>query len=214
MTDQVDGVVRAAQDVVVHEARSLDRLAELIDESFALAVKTVEQCGGRVVVTGLGKSGLAAAKIAAVLSGTGTPALYIHAGDALHGDAGAVLAADVVLALSRSGDTTEVRDFAAIAQARGAKVIAVTAVLDSPLALAADLTLLLPGGPEADRYGIVPSSSFTAQAAIGDALAIVLMERGGRTPADFAVNHPAGALGRSIRPTTDRAGGTVVGTSR
>lgn len=199
MTEQVDGVVRAARDVIVSEARFLDRLAELVDESFALAVKTVEQCGGRVVTTGLGKSGIAAAKIAAVLCSTGTPALYVHAGDAMHGDVGAVLAEDVVLALSRSGGTAEVCEFAAITQRRGAKVVAVTAVPDSPLAKTADLTLLLPSGAEADRHGFVPSSSFAAQTAIGDALAIVLMERGDRTLSDISANHPGGVLGQRAK---------------
>lgn len=192
-------MIEAAREVVLREAAALRLLGTSIDESFAHAVRLVENRRGRVVTTGLGKSGLVAARTAAILSSTGTPGVYVHSGDALHGDAGAILPDDVLIAFSHSGETTEICALVDIVQARGVCVVALTGNSRSALAGKADLVLGLAAHAEADPLGLVPSCSSASASALGDALAIVLMRRRGITRCDFAVNHPGGKLGRLAR---------------
>ena len=157
---------------------------------------------GRVVVTGLGKSGLVGAKLAATLASTGTAAFFVHAGDALHGDAGSVIAGDVVLAISNSGETAEVCRFADLIKRRGIPIIAMTGCGGrSTLGRLADVVLDVGVDGEADPFDLVPSSS-TAVAVVGDALAIALMVARGFGPADFHEHHPAGALGQRLTSET------------
>ena len=154
---------------------------------------------GRVVVTGLGKSGLVGAKLAATLASTGTPAFFVHAADALHGDAGMVGADDLLLAISKSGTTAEVVRFAEVASARGVEVVAITGCGGaSALCKVASATIDLGSGAEADPFDLVPTSSTTVTLAVGDALAVALMVARGFGPTDFHQHHPGGALGARL----------------
>ncbi|MFF4750333.1 SIS domain-containing protein [Streptomyces sp. NPDC002514] len=198
-TDETRAVINAGREVVRREAAALTALATRIDDSFAHAVRRVESCRGRVVTSGIGKSGLVAARQASLLSTIGIPAFHVHAGDALHGDAGAITSDDVLMAVSYSGETTEVCNLAGIVQARGVPVIAITGAPLSELAAKADIVLELPACTEADSLGLVPSCSSASATGIADALAIVLMSRRGMKPREFGVNHPNGKLGRTAR---------------
>jgi arabinose-5-phosphate isomerase len=159
---------------------------------------------GRVAVTGLGKSGLVGAKLAATLASTGSPAFFVHAADALHGDAGMVMVDDLLLAISKSGDTREVVQFAELVQARGVTVLAMTGCDGrSRLHALADATIDIGVGCEADPWDMVPTTSTAVTAVVGDALAIALMVARGFGPADFFVHHPGGALGARLRPDVE-----------
>lgn len=188
----------AAQRVLAIEARAISALADRLDETFERAVSLVLECSGRVVVTGLGKSGHIGAKLAATLCSLSTPSTFVHAADALHGDAGAVKADDVVVALSNSGETKEVVAFAQLATSRGAPVVAMTGGLSSTLASAADVVLDAAVAEEADHLDLAPTASTTAVLALGDALAVAVAEARGVTREDFARNHPAGPLGSRL----------------
>jgi arabinose-5-phosphate isomerase len=174
---------------------SVDRL----DESFARVVDRLRTVEGRVVVTGLGKSGLVGRKIAATLASTGTPSFFVHAAEALHGDAGMVLASDVLVAISNSGETAEVVSFARIARDRGLVVVALTGVADSTLGREADECLDVRVEREADPNGLAPTASTTVAMAIGDALSVALMTARGTNAEAFLSNHPGGTLGRRTR---------------
>lgn len=180
------------------EARALERLAENIDESFAKCVEAVHQGGGRIIVTGIGKTALVAQKIVATLNSTGTPAFFLHAGDAIHGDIGMVQPDDFVLALSRSGETAEIKVLATLVANLGNVLIGMTSRPDSTLARRADHLLLTPFEREADPNELAPTTSTTLQMAMGDALAICLLSLRGFTPADFARFHPGGSLGKQL----------------
>jgi arabinose-5-phosphate isomerase len=169
-------------------------------DSAETALRLILGSAGRVVITGLGKSGLVASKLAATFASTGTPALFVHSADALHGDAGMVVAGDVLLALSKSGETREVVQFANMMKARGVAVIAMTGCGGgSSLCSVADATLDATVDREADPFDLVPSTSTTVFVAIGDAVAIALMVARGFGPDDFFVHHPGGSLGSRLR---------------
>jgi arabinose-5-phosphate isomerase len=191
--------IDAGRHVLATCADALATAASRFDayvEAFTLLLES----DGRLVVTGLGKSGLVGAKLAATFSSTGTPALYVHAADALHGDAGMMVKGDVLLALSKSGETREVVHFARLAKERGVQVIAMTGCGGrSSLCRLADAVLDAGVAAEADPFDLVPSTSTTVSIAIGDALAIALMVARGFGPADFLVNHPSGSLGDRLR---------------
>lgn len=191
-------VLSAAREAIEAQATALQAIAEELDGSFVQAVDLVLGCAGRVVVTGLGKSGLVGSKIAATLASTGTPAHFVHAADALHGDAGMLTRGDVLLALSNSGETMEACAFARMATERGVPVIALTGRRDSTLASSATVVLLARVQREADPLDLAPTTSTTAALVIGDAIAIALMQRRGFTADDFARNHPGGALGEVL----------------
>jgi arabinose-5-phosphate isomerase len=184
-------------------AEGIQALARQLDERFVAALDRIAAAPGRVIVTGMGKSGHVARKIAATLASTGTPAQFVHPAEASHGDLGMITRSDVVLALSNSGETEELSDVLAYARRYGIPVVAMTRGEDSSLADAADVVLLLPAIPEACPMGLAPTTSTTAMLALGDALAVALLERRGFTAQDFQVLHPRGALGKRLLRVTD-----------
>jgi arabinose-5-phosphate isomerase len=192
-----------ARAVLGTEAAGLRALAAALDDSFTRAVQLLDNATGRVVVSGMGKSGHVARKIAATLASTGTPALFVHPAEASHGDLGMIVAGDVVLALSNSGETVELADLVAHTRRFGLKLIGVTARDGSALATAADVALLLPAAAEACPMGLAPTTSTTMQLALGDALAVALLTRRGFTAVDFRQFHPGGKLGARLRRVRD-----------
>ena len=196
----------AGEEAIEHAVAAAQRLPE----RFAAARPAVElllDATGRVVVTGLGKSGLVGAKLAATLASTGTSAQFVHAADALHGDAGAVRIGDVLIAISNSGETDEVACFAQLVKERGVPVIALTGCDgSSSLCKLADVRLDVGVDREADPYDLVPSASTVATAVVGDALAVAVMVARGFGPDDFHQHHPAGALGRRLVESGEQSG--------
>ncbi len=188
-----------ARAVLGTEATGLRALAAGLDERFSRAVETLAGASGRVVVSGMGKSGHVARKIAATLASTGTPAMFVHPAEASHGDLGMIVAGDAVLALSNSGETPELADLVAHARRFALPLVAITAQARSALAAAADVVLLLPEAAEACPMGLAPTTSATMQMALGDALAVALLTRRGFTAADFRGFHPGGRLGARLR---------------
>ena len=191
--------IDVARSVLAAEAAGLRALAASLDSAFTRAVDCLADCTGRVVVTGMGKSGLVGRKIAATLASTGTPALFVHPAEASHGDLGMIVAGDAVLALSNSGETAELAVIVAHAHRFGLPVVAVTAQAASTLAQAAHIVLVLPAAAEACPMGLAPTTSTTMQLALGDALAVALLTRRGFTATDFSANHPGGKLGAQLR---------------
>lgn len=198
-----DAVLELGRRVLLQESSALQRLAEGLDAGFSRCVDAIFHCTGRVAVTGMGKSGHVARKIAATLSSTGTPAYFIHPGEASHGDLGTVLANDALLALSNSGESPELTDILEYTARRGIPIIAMTRNPDSFLGRQADLLLLLPDVGEACPLGCAPTSSTTMMMAMGDALAMALLKLHGFTAADFSRFHPGGHLGRRLRLVRD-----------
>ncbi|NDK39166.1 KpsF/GutQ family sugar-phosphate isomerase [Pseudoxanthomonas gei] len=184
--------------VVEIEAQGLQHLAARIDGEFSAACRLILASNGRVVATGMGKSGHIARKIAATLASTGTPAFYVHPGEAGHGDLGMITDADVVLALSYSGESDEILTLLPVLKRQGNAVIAMTGRPQSTLARESDLHLDVSVPAEACPLDLAPTSSTTATLAMGDALAVALLEARGFTADDFARSHPAGSLGRRL----------------
>jgi len=203
-------VKSTGSNVVRIEAEALRELAQRIDgpmaQDFVRAVECLDSCGGRVVVTGMGKSGIIARKIAATLSSTGTPALYLHPAEAVHGDLGMLVRGDVVLALSSSGETEEILQLLVTIRRIGSKLITITgdklyppnSHKPSTLAQAADVALDCSIDQEACSLGLAPTASTTAMLALGDALAVALSEKRGFKEEDFAHLHPGGKLGKKL----------------
>jgi arabinose-5-phosphate isomerase len=192
-----------ARGVLVAEATGLRALAASLDEAFDAAVERLAGCSGRVVLSGMGKSGLVARKIAATLASTGTPALFVHPAEASHGDLGMIVAGDAVVALSNSGETAELADLVAHTRRFGIPLIAITGRANSALARAADVVLLLPAAAEACPMGLTPTTSTTMQVGLGDALAVALLTRRGFTASEFSAFHPGGRLGAQLRRVAD-----------
>ncbi|QCI64262.1 KpsF/GutQ family sugar-phosphate isomerase [Phreatobacter stygius] len=190
--------VEAAGIVALEEA-----LANGLGAPFTAAVALLMKAKGRVIVTGMGKSGHVGRKIAATLASTGTPAFFVHPGEASHGDLGMVTADDVILALSWSGETVELRDLVGFSRRFGVGLVAITSVGDSALGKAADVCLDLPRAEEACPNGLAPTTSTLMQLAIGDALAVALLEERGFTAADFRTFHPGGKLGAVLTQVRD-----------
>jgi arabinose-5-phosphate isomerase len=180
------------------ERDALTALLPRINEDFARACQIMLACTGRVVVTGMGKSGHIGGKIAATLASTGTPSFFVHPGEASHGDLGMITKQDVVLALSNSGETNEVLTILPLIKRMGAPLIAITGRPTSTLAKAADAHLDVTVAQEACPHNLAPTASTTATLAMGDALAVALLEARGFTPEDFAMSHPGGSLGRKL----------------
>src|SRR3984957_14125683 len=199
--DQPD--LDVARAVLSTEAAGLRSLAASLGAEFSRAVDCLARATGRIVVSGMGKSGLVARKIAATLASTGTPALFVHPAEASHGDLGMIVAGDAIRALSNSGETAELADIVCHARRFGLKLVAITARRNSTLARAADETLLLPAAAEACPMGLAPTTSTTMQMALGDALAVALLKRRGCRGAEFRRFHPGGRLGRSPRLARD-----------
>ena len=192
-----------ARRVLEIEAAAIHALADRLDDGFAQAIERIAACAGKVVVTGMGKSGHVCRKIAATLASTGTPAFFLHAAEALHGDLGMVERKDLVLAISNSGETQEILDLIQILERLGLPLVAMTGRLDSTLARAADVVLDVSVAEEACPLGLAPTASTTATLALGDALAVALLEHRGFRAEDFAALHPAGALGRKLLKVDD-----------
>ncbi|MGB0570772.1 MAG: KpsF/GutQ family sugar-phosphate isomerase [Alphaproteobacteria bacterium] len=195
--------IDAAQRVFRLEADALRMMGESLDERFVMAVDLVDRATGRTVVTGMGKSGHIARKISSTLSSTGTPSFYVHPGEASHGDLGMIAHDDVVVALSNSGETPELSDVINYCRRFYVPLIAITGRDGSSLAENADCTLLLPAITEACPMGLAPTTSTTAMLAVGDALAIALLDRRGFTAEDFQVLHPGGQLGQNLLRVCD-----------
>lgn len=187
--------------VLESEGMALLEIARTLGHDFTTAVGWMLECRGRVLVTGLGKSGIVARKVAATLTSTGTPALFVHPVEALHGDLGIASGDDLLLAISRSGSNEEILSLAASLRGHGVRCLALTCQADSPLARRAELVLHTPIVGEACPLGLSPTTSTTAALAVGDALAMSLLEARGFAAEDFAVLHPSGALGRGLRTT-------------
>jgi arabinose-5-phosphate isomerase len=188
----------SVERVLTLEAEGIRKLADACDEHIVAALDILEKVTGRVVVTGMGKSGHVARKVAATMASVGTPALYVHPGEASHGDLGMITPADVILALSYSGETDELADLVAYSRRFSIPLIAITGKTDSALAQAADVALALPAAAEACPLGLAPTTSTTMALALGDALAVALLERRGFSSDDFQVLHPGGRLGRRL----------------
>jgi len=190
-----DALARAREAVVI-EAAAVQALAERIDETFARAVELIVECRGRVVVTGIGKSGAVGRKLAATLASTGTPALFLHPAEGVHGDLGMVSAGDVLIVLSQSGYTEEINAILPALKRLAVPIIAFTGRFHSPLADQADVTINVSVEREACPLGLAPTASTTAQIAMGDALAVAVMTARRFTREDFAARHPGGSLGQ------------------
>lgn len=195
--------IERGRRVLQIEAEAVRALADRLDERFARALELLATCRGKIVVTGMGKSGIVCRKIAATLSSTGSPAVFLHAAEAAHGDAGVFVKGDTVVALSHSGETEEVLRLLPIIKRLALPLVAITGNLASSLARAADVALDVSVAEEACPLGLVPTASTTAALALGDALAVALLERRGFRAEDFAVLHPAGALGRRFLRVAD-----------
>ena len=201
--DSLDLDREVAERVLRAEADALTLLARSLDTSLPRAINVMLAARGRVVVTGIGKSGHIGRKIAATLASTGTPACFVHASEASHGDLGMVALGDVLLALSNSGKTTELADIIGYSRRFGIPLICITANADSPLAEQSDVVLLLPKAEEACTMVEAPTTSTTMMLALGDALAVALLERRGFSSDDFRDLHPGGALGRRLVKVSD-----------
>ena len=193
-----DKVQSLARKVLVIEAQAVTALADRIDELFSRACQLCIDCRGRIVVTGLGKSGHIGNKIAATLASTGSPAFFVHSGEASHGDLGMITGEDLLLAVSNSGETREIITILPLIKRLGIPMITLTGNPDSTLAKAADINLDVSVAVEACPMNLAPTASTTATLAMGDALAVALLESRGFTEEDFARSHPGGTLGRRL----------------
>lgn len=191
--------VETARRVLRIEAAAVEGLLERLDQRFERAVELLFECKGRVVVTGMGKSGLIGRKIAATFASTGTPSLFLHPAEALHGDLGMVMRDDVLLAISYGGNGEEMAHLVEAAKRLGVRLVSLTGNMRSPLAEASDVALDVSVKEEACSLNLAPTASTTAALAMGDALAIALLERRGFGPDEFAALHPGGRLGRKLQ---------------
>lgn len=194
-------ILELGRDVLRQEAAELAALGERLDGAFVSAVRTVQASTGRVIVTGLGKSGIVARKLAATLTATGTPAHFIHPVEAIHGDLGVVGAGDVMIAVSRSGDNPEITQLTGLARHFDMVMIALTGRADSELARLSDVVVVCDVAREACPLNLTPTTSATAAMVVGDALALALLTLRGFDERDFAAYHPGGVLGRSLLMT-------------
>lgn len=197
------GDLAFAKRVLELEAKGIEMLAGGLDVRFGLALDLLQNMKGRAAVAGMGKSGHVARKIAATMASTGTPAFFIHPAEASHGDLGMIQDGDVLIALSNSGETPELADLVAYAKRFKIPLIAITRNAASALAQAADVTIALPAADEACPMGLAPTTSTTIMMALGDAIAVALLERKGFSPDEFRVLHPGGKLGQRLLKVQD-----------
>ncbi len=191
-------IKKVAIEVLLNEARAIENLTQFIDDDFEACVKEILASKGRVVITGIGKSAIIANKIVATLNSTGTPSLFMHAADAIHGDLGMIQNDDIVICLSKSGNTPEIKMLVPLVKRRGFKLVALVSNIDSYLAQQADYILNATIGEEACPNNLAPTTSTTAHLAIGDALAVCLLKLRNFSSEDFAQYHPGGALGKQL----------------
>lgn len=190
--------IRKGKEVVRIEAEAVAALESKVNESFEKAVEMIYACTGKVIITGMGKSGLVARKIVSTMSSTGTAAIFLHPSDAVHGDLGIVRKEDVVICISKSGDTEEIADILPLLRRIGVKVISMVGSLNSHLGKQSDLVLDISVKEEACPHDLAPTASTTATLVMGDALAIALLEKRNFTKEDFAMFHPGGNLGKQL----------------
>jgi arabinose-5-phosphate isomerase len=191
-------IKKIAQEVLKNEAEAIQKLSQYIDDNFEACVQEIYSAKGRVVITGIGKSAIIANKIVATLNSTGTPSLFMHAADAIHGDLGMIQQEDIVICISKSGNTPEIKVLVPLLKRRGSKLVALVSNTNSYLAQQADYVLNATIGEEACPNNLAPTTSTTAHLALGDALAVCLLELRNFTPADFAKYHPGGSLGKQL----------------
>jgi arabinose-5-phosphate isomerase len=191
-------IISVAKDTILNEAKAVAHLESLLDDSFSNAVECIYNSKGRVIITGIGKSAIIATKIVATLNSTGTPAIFMHAADAIHGDLGTILEDDVVICISKSGNTPEIKVLVPLIKNFKNKLIAITGNKESFLGQEADFVLNAYVEKEACPNNLAPTTSTTAQLVIGDALAVCLLDLRGFSSKDFAKYHPGGALGKKL----------------
>lgn len=187
-----------AKETIKNEASAINKLLDHVNDDFARCVELIFNSTGRVVITGIGKSANIATKIVATLNSTGTPSIFMHAADAIHGDLGAIRKEDIIICLSKSGNTPEIKVLVPLLKMRGNKLIALVGNTDSFLAKEADLIINATVAKEACTNNLAPTSSTTAQLVMGDALAVCLLECHGFSVSDFAKYHPGGAIGKKL----------------
>lgn len=193
-----DEILKLARSAIQREIDGVATLMDQLDDGFVRTVERLLECKGHVLVTGAGTSNPVAARLAHLLSCCGTPALFIHPGDSQHGLAGAVTKQDVLLAISKGGETTEVSHLARVAKERGATVITLTEKSDSTLGNLSDEVLLVRSPPDGDPHGMIATGSSLVNAAMGDALCVVLLHLRGYSLEEFGKTHPGGAVGRKL----------------
>jgi len=191
-------ILEMCKEQILKEAKALERVSEQVDDAYADAIEAIINCKGRVIITGLGKTGHVGKKIAATMASLAIPAFFVHSCESLHGDMGMITADDLVIMISNSGKSGEILNMLPSLKIIGAKTISITKNLESPLALGTDIRILCEAGPEIDCNGLAPTTSSTAALAIGDALATVACELKGFEKKDFALRHPGGALGQQL----------------
>ncbi|WP_108246604.1 KpsF/GutQ family sugar-phosphate isomerase [Muricauda brasiliensis] len=194
----IKSILSIAKRTLEIESKAVANLISLLDDQFAHAVQHILQCNGRVIVSGVGKSAIVASKIVATLNSTGTPAIFMHAADAIHGDLGTIQENDVVICLSQSGNTPEIKALLPLIKVGSNKLIGITGNMESVLAKQADFVLNTYVEKEACPNNLAPTTSTSAQMSMGDALAICLLELKGFSSSDFAKYHPGGALGKKL----------------
>ncbi|EPJ46908.1 MAG: hypothetical protein OFPI_33020 [Osedax symbiont Rs2] len=195
---QQNPYLHSARNTIQLEAKAISGLLDLLDDNFSASCDVILSCKGRVIVTGMGKSGHIGSKIAATLASTGTPAFFVHPGEASHGDMGMITSQDVLLALSNSGEAAEIKAILPLIKRMAIPLISITSYPNSTLAQISDYNLNTGVQTEACPLNLAPTSSTTAQLAIGDALALALLDAKGFNAEDFAFSHPGGALGRKL----------------
>lgn len=191
-------IKKIAQDVLINESRAIEKLVAYIDDNFEACVSEIYSAKGRLVITGVGKSAIIANKIVATLNSTGTPSLFMHAADAIHGDLGMVQREDIVMCISKSGNTPEIKVLVPLLKRRGSKLVALVSNTNSYLAQQADFVLNATIAEEACPHNLAPTTSTTAHMALGDALAVCLLELRDFSTQDFAEYHPGGSLGKQL----------------
>jgi len=203
MSDGLDTtrLIQRAKETIRREAKAVVELADQIDKSIVDVTRLLLNCKGHVLVTGIGTSNAMARRLAHLLSCSGTPALFLHPADSLHGGAGAVKANDVIIAISKGGHSAEINAFARIARERGAKIVALTENPASPLAEISDAICKFSVPADPDPYGMIATGSSLVNGALGDALCTLLLELRGYTREEFGKTHPGGAVGRRLKET-------------
>ncbi|HET6540241.1 MAG TPA: KpsF/GutQ family sugar-phosphate isomerase [Chryseolinea sp.] len=191
-------IKKIARDVLLNESSAIHNITNFIDDNFEACVREIYSAKGRVVVTGVGKSAIIANKIVATLNSTGTPSIFMHAADAIHGDLGMVQSEDIVICISKSGNTPEIKVLVPLLKRRGSKLVALVSNTNSYLAEQADFILNATIAEEACPHNLAPTTSTTVHIALGDALAVCLLELRGFTSRDFAEYHPGGSLGKQL----------------
>ncbi|MCX8058755.1 MAG: KpsF/GutQ family sugar-phosphate isomerase [Spirochaetes bacterium] len=196
-------ILNIAKEAVKKEGEAVAKLVNYIDENFLKALELIINCSGKLIITGVGKSGHIGGKIAATLSSTGTPAFYLNPAEGVHGDIGVVMEEDLIIAISKSGETEELLAILPYPKRIGVPIIAVTENKESSLSKIADITLLIPSECEVCPMNLAPTTSTTLTLVLGDAIAVALMKAKNFTPEKFAIFHPAGSLGKKLKKVKD-----------